>query len=289
MDPSSSRPAHGHDAGIDVVMAAWLASQPSANTRSAYRTDLEAFTRWCAAGVTLPLQADMATIVAFQSVRAAAGDSPSTLRRRWSSLSSFFQFAVDADVVDVNPVEGAERPRVVAGERSPTDLLTGREVEAYLEMANALDPRLDALVSLLAYDGLKLGEALALDVDDVSGRPPKVSLTIRRNGRTKTALDARSARAVHRCAGRRGGEPLFTSGTRSARATVRRLSRFGADHLLRQLSAGGHERVTANELRRYFVQSACDAGATEDEVRERSGLADVRGVRRYLRSDDDRG
>ena len=273
---------------MDAVAAAWLAGQSSANTRAAYRTDLAAFTRWCAGGATMPLRADLATIVAFQSVRAAAGDSPSTLRRRWSTLSSFYQFAVDADVVAVNPVDGAERPKVNPADGSPTDVLTRRDVQAYLDMANAMDPRLDALVSLLVYDGLKLGEALALDVNDVTGRPPKVSLVVRRNGRaTKTSLDSRSARAVHRCAGRRTGEPLFTSGARSARASVRRLSRFGADHLLRQLSGDGQERVTANELRRYFVQSTHDAGATEDEVRRRSGLADVRSVRRYLRTDDD--
>ena len=36
-----------------------------------------------------------------------------------------------------------------------------RAVDEYLAMATALDPRLDALVSLLVFDGVKLGEALA--------------------------------------------------------------------------------------------------------------------------------
>src|SRR4051812_48915383 len=195
-----------------AVMGAWLGSQASPNTRAAYRTDLAAFGRWCAQHDAVPLSADSATIFAFQAAREAAGDSAATLRRRWSSLSSFYQFAIDSDSVEVNPVTGAERPKALAGDPSSTRGLTALAVDEYIAMAAALDPRLDALVSLLVFDGLKLGEALALDVDDINGRPPKLSLTVRRKGESRRVeLAADSAVAVRRCAGRRRGQPLFTS------------------------------------------------------------------------------
>jgi site-specific recombinase XerD len=236
---------------------AWLARQTSANTRAAYRMDLEIFERWCAQNKAIPLRADAATVTAFQLARQAAGDSDATLRRRWSSLSSFYRFAIDAEMTDVNPVAGARRPLLVAGVRDATPVLTGSAVDAYLSTAAALDPRLDALVSLLAFDGLKLGEALALNVNDITGRPPTVALTVRRRGAAhRLILGVQSARAVRRCVGRRRSEPLFTSERAAApEAAPRRLTRFGADHLIRQLTEHGDERVTSNAFRRFYVAS----------------------------------
>jgi integrase len=123
-------------------------------------------------------------------------------------------------------------------------------------MAAALDPRLDALVSMLVWDGIRLGEALALDVADVTGRSPRTSVTIhQRQGSRRVLLDESTARAVRRCAGARRDQPLFVSARPDSAATPRRLTRFGADHLIRQLRLAGDDRVTATQLRRYYLAS----------------------------------
>jgi len=49
-----------------------------------------------------------------------------------------------------------------------------------LAAAEAFDARLDALVSLIVFDGLQLGDALALDIDDVLGRTPNMTIRVRR-------------------------------------------------------------------------------------------------------------
>jgi integrase len=171
------------------------------------------------------------------------------------------------DSTDVNPVAGAQRPRAQADDPSPTRVLSQAAVDGYRAVAAALDPRLDALVSLIVFDGLKVGEALALDVDDVEGKPPKMSLRVRRKGKTdRVALASVTARAVQRCAGRRRSEPLFTSGhPNAATAEPRRLTRFGADHLMRKLSPEGDERVTANAFRRFYMTSEPVHDATSRE------------------------
>ena len=87
----------------------WLAGHASANTRSAYRTDLAMFGRWCAQHHSVPLAADTATLAAFGLARQAAGDSDATMRRRWSSLSSFFQYAVHTGNAASNPVDAASK------------------------------------------------------------------------------------------------------------------------------------------------------------------------------------
>lgn len=261
----------------------WLAGHESANTRSAYRTDLAMFGRWCAQHHSVPLAADTATLAAFGLARQAAGDSDATMRRRWSSLSSFFQYAVHTGNAASNPVDGVDRPVELSGNPSRTTLLSADAVDACLAMAALLDPRLEALVAMLVRDGIKLGEALAIDVDDISGRPPRTSVTIRRNGKTRrVTLDESTARALRRCAGRRTDQPLFISDHRARTRTPQRLSRFGADHLLRQLRYDNDERVTANELRRFYITSQHQSGAALDDLRDDAGLSDTRGITRFV-------
>ena len=84
----------------------WLRAQGSANTRAAYRSDFTMFGSWCSHQGAIPLAADTATLAAFQAARIAAGDSPLTIRRRMSALSSFYCFAVEQHVVAVNPALG---------------------------------------------------------------------------------------------------------------------------------------------------------------------------------------
>ena len=160
----------------------WLRAQGSANTRAAYRSDFTMFGSWCSHQGAIPLAADTATLAAFQAARIAAGDSPLTIRRRMSALSSFYCFAVEQHVVAVNPALGVRRPKVAADGPSPTAQLSEAAVAACRAAAAALDPRLEALVGLLVCDGLKVAEALALDIDDVSGRAPATAVAVWRRG-----------------------------------------------------------------------------------------------------------
>ncbi len=269
-------------AAQDAVVDAWLAQPRAVNTRLAYRSDLDVFGNWCVRRGSMPLNVDAATLAEFDAARRAAGDSPSTLRRRWSSLSSFYRFAVDSEVIDVNPLD-ADRVGPAAPRQSTTAVLSPLAIDAYLATAAALDPRLEALVGLLVFEGVKLGEALVLDVDDVRGRPPKVSLLLRRHGQQqRIGLSEVTARAVHRCVGQRHGEPLFISARPAGHSSApQRLTRYGADHLIRQLTAPGEQRVTSNVLRRYHFAASADAGIDPRAMAAATGLADVGGLRRY--------
>lgn len=235
----------------------WLGAQSSQNTRAAYRSDLEAFGSWCTREGAIPLTADTATLVAFQAARQAAGDSASTIRRRWSALSSFYDFAVDHNLRSLNPAAGVDRPKVSSGDPSPTARLSADAVANCRDAAAALDPRLEALVALLVCDGLKVAEALALDVGDVSGRSSTITIVVRRRGESKrVVLNKESARAVRRCVGNRRSGPVFVSERSAQGDAPTRLTRFGADYLIRQLrSDDTTEQVTANALRLFHINT----------------------------------
>ena len=205
------------------------------------------------------------------------------LRRRWSSLSSFYEFARQKDATLANPVLEIVRPRTTVGNPSPTIALSADAVDVYRMLAAVLDPRLDALVSLLVADGLKLGEALAVDVTDLAGRPPRMSLTIRRRGVSKRiVLDPAQC---PRCASVRRTQPRRTAvhecpnDIRQRAASAQPLRR-GSSHEATHTDA--QNRVTANELRRFHISADPEGARNLDGIRERAGLADVRSVRRYL-------
>ena len=280
---AAKEPTKGATALQRSTIDGWLGTQPSPNTRAAYRSDLAVFGRWCAREGALPLTADTSTLVAFQLAREAAGDSDSTIRRRWSALSSFYDYAVDHRLAASNPAVGVDRPKVLAGDPSPTIQLSPAAVAGYRASAAALDPRLDALVALLVSDGLKVGEALALDIDDVSRSSSGTTIILRRRGESRRiVLDPDSAKALRRCVGTRRTGPVFVSERSTTSERPNRLTRFGADHLIRQLRTSDKTgRVTANELRRFHINTHEFAGTVLDKIRDRAGLADVRAVRRY--------
>jgi site-specific recombinase XerD len=235
------------------MVNAWLEAQSSPHTRQAYRLDVQTFGRWCAQQGVVTRNVDEAVVVAFWRAREAAGDSASTLRRRLSSLSSFYEYWRLTDTRRTNPVSGATRPEPTGRLPGPAVLSRGA-IEQHLANAALVDRRLEALVSLMVLDGLKLVEVLDLDVDDVSGRLPTLSVIVRRRDETKVRLDARTAQAVAVCAARRRGQPLLVSARPAAVETApQRLTRFGADHLMRQLTGSGSPRVTTNDLRRFHL------------------------------------
>src|SRR4051812_24708201 len=109
-----------HGTRQQLAVDGWLSTKSAPNTRAAYRSDLEVFGDWCSRRGAIALTADPATLIAFQQARAAAGDSDATIRRRWSALSSFFDFAVEHDLRPSNPAAGVDRPKVSATDLSPT-------------------------------------------------------------------------------------------------------------------------------------------------------------------------
>jgi site-specific recombinase XerD len=245
------RPADRRSALVlQSAIDGWLQAQSSANTRSAYGSDLTVFGRWCAAHGVRPLSADAEALLAFEDARRLAGDSAATMRRRWSALASYYAYAIDCRLATVNPTIGAARPRADGTAASSSGLSAGA-VMAYRRAAAAIDPRLEALVALLVVDGVKVGEALALDIADVS----RVAVVVRRRGEpVRVAVHSDTAAAIRRCIGVRRVGPVFVSERSGRTDAPTRLTRFGADHLIRQLRADAPTvAVTANDLRRFHL------------------------------------
>jgi site-specific recombinase XerD len=269
---------------LEQLTEAWLAGIGSARTREAYRGDLAAFVAWCAAEGRSPLVGDP-DVERYRDACEADGAEASTIARRLSALASFYDHALAERAVESNPVDGVERP--LQRRSSSGSPLGEQQALDLLDAALELGPKVAVLVALLLLEGLKLGEALALDVEELDGSGWAMRATVLRRGRRQViTLDGRTAQAIAALLDGRLHGPLLVgdSATRDAAAPPPRLTRFGAAFLLKRAAeAAGIDRpVSANTLRHSHISLAHRGGAAVEDIRDRVGHANVRDTRRFL-------
>jgi integrase/recombinase XerD len=263
----------------DQVAGAWLLGY-SGHTRAAYRRDLAAWAAWLGARGLHPWQAQRVHVEAYARELEDGGLARSTVARRLSALAGFYRYALDEDLIERSPLAHIRRPRV--DDESPTLGLDRDELASLLEHAEGTDDRGFALCCLLGLNGLRVSEALRIDVDHIGTSRGHHTVTVtRKGGKLATVpLAPRTAAAVAGYLGERDSGPLFLT------STGQRLDRRGAARLVARLArdAGIAKTISPHSLRHSFVTLALDAGAALRDVQDAAGHADPRTTRRYDRA-----
>ena len=142
-------------------------------------------------------------------------------------------------------------------------------------------PRSHALVCLLGLNGLRISEALAADVADLSHERGHRTLRVRRKGGkiATVPLAPRTAAAVAALVGGREDGPIFA--TRSGRP----VDRHAAWKIVRRLARAAEitAAISPHSFRHAFVGAALDAGVPLHIVQDGAGHADPRTTQRYNR------
>ncbi|MEX5299130.1 tyrosine-type recombinase/integrase [Kocuria sp. CPCC 205292] len=272
------------------LIASWLASLSSENTRRAYRRDLASFLSWLSVSKLDLLEVRRVHADTWRSTLEGAA---STRARKLSAVSSFYAYALTEDAVPGNPVAVVRRPRVNLHD-STTQGLSESEARALLAAAQNDTPRSYALVYLVLTTGIRISEVLEARRSAIKHVPGAVVLEIVRKGgkRGRVTVTPGVARALENylsepirsaTPARRGDRQdpwLFTTATghqwaqSEAYRTVRRL----AD------KAGIPGRISPHSLRHAYATIALDNGAALRDVQDFMGHADPRTTRRYDRS-----
>ena len=276
-----ARRAKPEDQRFEFVVAAWLERLGSRNTRDAYRRDVAAFKDWCVEEVCSPLSVGGDDIDRYHAACRANGAGEAVIARRLSALSSFYEHARQTEAVASNPVEHVRRP---ARSAAPAPSLDDQEAADLFAAAEALGSKVAVLVGLLLWDGMKLGEALGLDVEQLQRTRQGLRATVTRRDESRSVLlDRRTAGAIRRYLGGRVVGPLLVGASPTQQAGLR-LTRFGADFLLKQAAdlAGLGRAVSANTLRRSYIRAARRNGTPLDDIRRHVGHTTTRDTRRYL-------
>jgi integrase/recombinase XerD len=290
-DPGSMNAMTGRSSGessaLTLAVAGFLETCRSENTATAYRTDLRHFAAWCASGEALNLlTADAADVARYRTACELEGASAATVARRLSAIMSFAGYAAEQGFApELSGSSAVERPTLESA--STAHALSDADAQALLDAADKTSMRAGVLIRLLMLDGLKMGEVVAADVSDLHGRPPRMTLGVARRGGPALTLHPDTTATVCRYLGtRRDGALLLTE---QRGQPGKRLTRFGADYLIKQIAhtAGLASTISANTLRRRYVIDAHARGTDLEEIRHNVGHSAQRTTRRYLSTDAD--
>lgn len=267
------------DTPLEAVLGAWLASYPTASTRDAYRRDVVGFLAFLDGyGIDL-LKVTRQVVDAYSRHLEAEGKAPATIARRLACLSSLYGYLVDEGALALSPVERVKRPKVPS--ESPRLGLDRDEARALLDAAAESSPRDHALVALLLGNGLRISEALGLDVDDLTTeRGHRVARVVGKGNRARLApLAPRTIEAIEDYLNGRTTGPIFVT------ASGRRLDRVQAHRIFRRLAkaAGIDKTVSCHSARHGWVTIALEAGAPIHRVADGAGHASPTTTQRYDR------
>ena len=131
-------------------------SQPCAGGNVA-GIDLRQFTGWCRARSVPLFSVRRADIETFARELEGRGRARATVTRRLSTIAGFYRYAVEEELLDHSPAAHVRRPRL--DYESHATALDRNEVGALLVAAGLGETAEHALISLLAFNGLRVSEA----------------------------------------------------------------------------------------------------------------------------------
>jgi integrase/recombinase XerD len=266
------------------------------NTVAAYRRDLARYIGYLAeAGHSRPETVDRTTVAGFATVLRAAGLAPSSSARMVIAVRGLHRFWAAEGLTPDDPAHDVEPPAV--GLRLPK-ALTIAEVQAMIEAAGADDPAATAtqlgdaaLIELLYGTGARIGEIVALDVDDVTRVLGDFGLGLKlvgKGGRERVVPVGQYARRAVDAWLVRGRPALAQRATRAnpalfLNARGGRLSRQSAFHRIRRLAVAAQiaAEVSPHSLRHSYATHLLDGGADVRVVQELLGHASVATTQLY--------
>ncbi len=270
----------------------------SVNTITAYRDDLESFVAFLTADYfvvgreLLDLRSvDHLAIRSYLAHLARRKLSRSSSARHLSALRSFFKFMMREGIVTANPARGVSTPR---REKFLPSVIQSSDIETLFEQADCGKPlgvRDRAWMELLYASGLRIGELVGIDLDDIELRSRLVKVRGKGSKERIVPFGSKAEAAIRAwLAARleliRGHEderqPLFLNyrGQRISARSVRRLF----DGYVRRASL--RSGVSPHTLRHSFATHLLNAGADLRTIQELLGHASLSTTQKYTHLND---
>lgn len=250
------------------------------HTRHAYETDMDMLSRWCAREGLQILELNRVQLE--QYVRYLIDERHNkitTVQRRMGGAAKFYTLATADGVIPAVPTTHVRIPRPYRSDE-PKAALDRYELAGFIGLSKRV-PSEHALVLLMGVMGLRVGEAIALDVPDYQHVQDghRVLKFVGKGQKAATApIPVPVLRAIDQAVNGRLDGPLLVrprSGDRypyrSAYRVIKRLTR----------ELGIDKNITPHALRRSFVGAGLDAGISEYDMQIAGRWGDSRMVKRY--------
>lgn len=278
------------------LVAQWLLDQTSDNTREAYERDINTWLAYLATNGLDPLLATRAHAAAWARVMertpARSGRPPAvaTINRRLASVSSFYDYCVSVDEIEVNRIKAVKR-HSIDKDFSPTFRPSADQALAIMRVARDDGPRSWALVTMLVFTGARVSEALGAEWDHLILDGEQRVLQVIRKGGTPDYLPLKPVELVggafdgyrEQRARRAHVEPADLTGPIFLDRHARVLTRQAAANLVANIGRrAGCPRLSPHSLRHAFASLGKLAGASKDDLQKWMGHKDGRTTARYI-------
>jgi len=271
-------------AAVERYVADLAGAPLAARTREAYESHVRGYGVWlesrdgAAAALELPRARDHAARDFKRFLKVERGWKPSSVNLALAGVDSFNRF------LGLGAANVAREPVAQASPRA----LSEEEQRDLLRVAEASKPRDRAIVVLLLYTGLRLGELAALDLADTRLSARKGIVVVRAgkgdsyrevplNGPVRVALE--SWLELHRRGevGDHGArEPALFTAARGGRLSPRAI-----DRVVRGMGARAGIALSAHVLRHTWVTNLVRGGHDVVLVAELAGHRRLETTRRY--------
>jgi len=260
----------------------------SPNTVSAYRNDLQQFADYLRAdaerqgGVDFALSTiDRDQITAYFLHLRDRGYSGASIARKTAALRSFFQYLRRRGEVASDPTQGIGSPEVKKPLPRTVEDDQVRALMTFLESRDTPEGLRDhAMLRLLSATGMRVGELVMLDVDDVGLDDRRVRVVGRGNRERYLPLDATTVESIRTYLER--ARPFLTRNAQGETALVvnqrgQRLTRQGFWLIMKGLvrDAGLPAIMTPHMLRHSFATHQIGEGLGLEELRQLLGHASI--------------
>jgi site-specific recombinase XerD len=132
-------------------------------TREAYELDLRQYASWCHLHHLRLFSVRRPGIECFARDLEAKGRARATVTRRLSTITGFYRYAVEEELLGHSPAIHVRRPRL--DYESHVTALDRNELGALLVAAGLGPAAGHALISRLALNGLRVSEATGADIE----------------------------------------------------------------------------------------------------------------------------
>ena len=260
----------------------------SPRTVRAYESDLEQFRQFLSRRDTQvpgPAGIDTLAVRGFVARLSRNGLAKSSIARKLSAVRSFLRHAVRDGVVESNPAEGLPTPRIP--KPLPQDL-TVDEVCNLLDCIgrdSLADARDRAMLELLYATGVRVGELVGLDLEDLDLTSRSIRVLGKGNKERLVPFVAKAGDLLRDWLDRSmsirktgvGANAVFLN-LRGGRLTDRSVRRI-LDGRMRE--AAIHAHISPHVLRHSFATHMLGAGADLRAIQELLGHASLSTTQRY--------
>lgn len=191
-----------------------------------------------------------------------------TVNSKLSSLHSFNKFLIKEDIQEEDVISKADFVKVQVDYANPCDI-TKKDVEHFRQLILEVgDKRLYALVTLLAYGGLRITEALNVRVSDYSFEGKEL-IVIGKGGKQRIVyLNSKIVNAFKEYLKVRSHDSEYLFVSRESD----RVDRSVINKHFKKYS----NRITPHLLRHYYCTTALESGYSIHEVANQAGHRDLK-------------